>query len=157
MYYSGSNVPFDVMIPRISTNGLWLTKCRNVAKNYATVSGTVRQFKIKCCNTLDIRKLGWQCTAEKARKEFERLNVILPEWFYSEFKAKAEEEEQDEWFTYAIIDGKDWKVDRQVAIQSIKNAGYDSLILLDSHYVGEQLDSLVIFDENQIETQTISN
>jgi hypothetical protein len=151
MYYSGSKTAFDVTFTRIPTNGLWLTKCKNVAKSYATTVGTVKQFKVKCTNTLDIRNLGWQCTAENARKTFEQFNVVLPDTFYDVFLSKAKEEEQTEWFTYAIIDGEDWKTDRYTAIQAIKDAGFDSLILLDSHYLGEQLDSLVIFDEKHIE------
>lgn len=116
--------------------------------------GTVREFKVECDNTLDLRTLGWQCTAENAKCILEQFNVVLPDTFYSAFSNKAEEEDQTEWFTYAIIDGEDWKTDRRIAIQAIKDAGFDSLILSDSHYLGEQLDSLVIFHEDQIKTQT---
>ena len=60
-----------------------------------------------------------------------------------------EREEQDTWFCYAIIDGRDFKQDRALAIKQIERAGFDSLIIKDTHY-GSQSDSYVAFKSNQV-------
>lgn len=147
--YSGSKEPFDVVLSRISTNGLWTTKCYDTAQLY----GEVRTLYVSPSNPLDLRHLGWQCTLEEIKEALHNVNVFLPDQYYEAFRHFANEEEQDVWFVYAIIDGFQWMTDREIAIRTIREAGFDSLLIHDTHYHGLQSDSLVLFDEAQIKTK----
>jgi hypothetical protein len=153
MYYNGSKSPLREVLDRVASNGIWLTLCKETAKLYATDMGFVRTMQVINSNPLDLRNLGWQCSAEEIKVALETNGVHLPRRYYDAFKQAALDEEQDDWFVYSIIDGFDFKTERAHAIQAIRDAGFDSLLIYDTHYLGLQSDSLVIFDETQIQIQ----
>lgn len=145
MYYSGGSRVIDSFRNKIPSHGLWMTPCVESAQQY----GHVYRFEVDVKNALDLRELGWQTDVQSIRLHLELKGVKLPEKYYSAFHSSAVNEEQEEWFVYAIVDGFDWRNEREEALDCIRQAGYDSIMLFDTHY-GTQADSLVILDENLI-------
>lgn len=158
-YFSGSLGDRGFVYKRAEQNGIWLSRDKQTAIEYATAGGNqtgkVNNLTIKMDNPLDMRELGIQNTQDNIRKFMLSRNINLPEIYYQEFQAEAEREEQDTWFCYAIIDGRDFKRDRQLAIAKIEASGFDGLILKDTHY-GSQSDSYVCFHSNQVKLNKIA-
>lgn len=145
MYYSGGSRVLETFWKKIKQHGLWMTPCVKSAQQYGYVLG----FEVSIKNPLDLRELGWQTDVQTLRLYLELKGVKLPEKYYAAFHSSAINEDQLEWFTYAIVDGFNWREDRRTAFDAIEEAGYDCILLHDTHY-GTQADSLVILDESQI-------
>lgn len=151
-YWSGSMGDRGSVYKRAEFNGIWTTHDKESALTYSNMggntNGVLRKLAVKFEKPLDLTPLGEQTTTEKIYQFLTNKGVKLPEYYYTEFQREAQEEHQDIWFTYAIIDGNDWKKDRATALSTIMDAGYDSLILADTHY-GVQSNSLVLFHSRQ--------
>lgn len=147
-YFSGSLGDRGTVYKRAEQNGIWTTQHKESAETYANMGGNqggvVRKLAVHFQRPLDLTPLGEQTTPLQIRQFLAKMGVNLPDMYYDAFTKEAESEQQEHWFTYAIIDGYDWKVDRAKAFQVIMHAGYDSLLLADTHY-GEQSHSLVLF------------
>ena len=145
-------------LQRALANGVWVSDDYETALQYSkfggVTDGVVHKVAIRYDNPLDLRPLGIQTDVKTIKTFLEQKGVHLPDLYYTAFANEAINEEQDEWFTYAIIDGNDWKTDRKLAIATIMKAGYDCLLLGDTHY-GVQSDSYVIFDIRNVKLDTL--
>ena len=151
--FSGSLADRGNVYKRAEQNGIWLSKDEQTAREYSIAGGNqngiIRNLSLSSKNPLDIRELGIQNNTDNIKRFLENKRVLLPDLYYQEFQKEMEREEQDTWFCYAIIDGRDFKQDRALAIKQIERAGFDSLIIKDTHY-GSQSDSYVAFKSNQV-------
>ena len=152
-FFSGSLGDRGYIYNRAEQNGIWTSRNRETAEEYATMGGNadgvIRSVALKFESPLDLRPLGVQSDTDTVRNFLKESGVELPEMYYEAFQSEIEYEEQDTWFVYSIIDGRNWKADRKLAIDVIKSAGYDSMILSDTHYK-TQSDSYVLFDSSQV-------
>jgi hypothetical protein len=158
-FYSGSLKSRGDVYKRAAQNGIWCSPSIKTAKEYAVKDGNqqgdIREMAIKLNNPLDLRPLGIQNTIENIYEFLESNGISLPQSYYREFKLNAQEENQDEWFVYSIIDGRNFKTDRGPAIQEILKSGYDGLILKDTHWQ-TQSDSYVLFQSNQVKLNGVT-
>jgi len=157
-YYSGSKGDRGYIYKRARSNGIWVSDDLETAKQYAKMGGSdgpIRKIAIRLNNPLDLRSLGIYSNANKIKKFLDSVGVNLPFSYYKAFNNKAIEEDQSEWFVYSIVDGENWKTDRALAIQAIMKAGYESLILKDTHY-GAQSDSYVLFNSSDVKLDSLN-
>lgn len=152
-YWSGSLGDRGSVYQRAEQNGIWTSPDEDTAVEYSkfggNVSGKIRAMAIKTENPLDLRQLGVQNRPEIIKRFLEKRGVKLTEDYYQAFQNEMQQEEQDTWFVYSIIDGWNWKNDRKLAISIIEQAGYDSIIISDTHYQ-TQSDSYVLFHSEQV-------
>lgn len=151
-YYSGSLGNRGTVYNRAETNGIWTSQDRASAETYTTMGGNVggelRKLAVYYERPLDLTPLGIQANSKTIKQFLAQRNIHLPEMYYDEFDRNAIQEDQEDWFTYSIIDGRNWKTDRQLAFKTIMDQGYDALILADTHF-GTQSDSIVLFHSYQ--------
>lgn len=157
-YWSGSLGNRGTVYSRAETNGIWTSQDRASAETYTTMGGNVggelRKLAVYYERPLDLTPLGIQANSKTIKQFLAQRNIHLPEMYYDEFDRNAIQEDQEDWFTYSIIDGRNWKTDRQLAFKAIMDQGYDALILADTHY-GSQSDSIVLFHSYQVKLDNL--
>lgn len=157
-YFSGSLGNRGTVYNRAETNGIWTSQDKASAETYTTMGGNVggelRKLAVYYERPLDLSPLGIQTSSRALRQFLTQRNINLPDMYYDEFDRNAVQEEQEDWFTYAIIDGKNWRTDRQLAFKLIMDRGYDALILADTHY-GTQSNSIVLFHSYQVKLDNL--